>query len=39
LDAAVLYPIVGLGCDNSGADYLSLMRDNLAALQKANGCT
>ena len=37
--AAVLDPIEGLADDSSGADYLSLMRDNLAALQKANGCS
>lgn len=38
LTAAVLDPIEGLP-DGSDADYLSLMRANLAALQKANGCT
>ena len=39
IDAAVLDPIEGLANDSTHADYLSLMRDNLAALQKANGCT
>jgi zinc transport system substrate-binding protein len=37
--AAVLDPIEGLGSDPApGADYLSLMRANLRALQRANGC-
>ncbi|QCC77640.1 metal ABC transporter substrate-binding protein [Nocardioides daphniae] len=35
---AVLDPIEGLGEEPGDADYLSLMRDNLAALTKANGC-
>jgi len=34
---AVLDPIEGLAAGSTG-DYLSLMRANLAALQKANGC-
>ncbi len=38
LDAAVLDPIEGLGSSTSDEDYLSLMRKNLAALQKANRC-
>lgn len=36
--AAVLDPIEGLTDQTSGEDYLSLMRANLAALEKANGC-
>ncbi len=36
---AVLDPIEGLTSDDSGDDYLSLMRDNLSALEEANGCT
>jgi zinc transport system substrate-binding protein len=35
---AVLDPIEGLSDDTSGEDYLSLMRENLTALQQANGC-
>ena len=35
---ATLDPIEALGEDNADADYLSLMRANLAALQEANGC-
>lgn len=35
---AVLDPIEGLSDQTSGEDYLSLMRANLAALEKANGC-
>jgi zinc transport system substrate-binding protein len=35
---AVLDPIEGLSTETSGEDYLSLMRENLAALQEANGC-
>ncbi|WP_148612872.1 metal ABC transporter substrate-binding protein [Nocardioides rubriscoriae] len=38
ITTAVLDPIEGLSADDSDADYLSLMRDNLAALRKANGC-
>ncbi|MDN5896055.1 MAG: metal ABC transporter substrate-binding protein, partial [Nocardioides sp.] len=34
----VLDPIEGLSDLTSGEDYLSLMRSNLAALKKANGC-
>lgn len=37
LETAVLDPIEGIE-KGSDADYLSLMRANLAALQKANGC-
>ena len=37
---AVLNPIEGLTSEQSdgGEDYLSLMRDNLAALREALGC-
>lgn len=35
---AVLDPVEGLASDSAGADYLSIMRSNLAALKKANGC-
>jgi zinc transport system substrate-binding protein len=35
---AVLDPIEGLTDETSDEDYLSLMRENLAALEKANGC-
>ncbi len=35
---AVLDPIEGLGDETADEDYLSLMRDNLAALAEANGC-
>lgn len=38
LETAVLDPIEGLSDETSDEDYLSLMRANLAALQKANGC-
>jgi zinc transport system substrate-binding protein len=36
---AVLDPIEGLSDDTSDEDYLSLMRENLSALQQANGCS
>lgn len=36
---AVLDPIEGLSDQTAGDDYLSLMRQNLAALRKANGCS
>lgn len=39
LRTAVLDPVEGLSDTTSGEDYLSLMRANLAAVQKANGCT
>ena len=39
VEAAVLDPIEGLPDESSDEDYLSLMRENLAALQKANDCT
>jgi zinc transport system substrate-binding protein len=35
---AVLDPIEGLNSTTRGADYLSLMRRDLAALRKANEC-
>jgi len=35
---AVLDPIEGLTDETANEDYLSLMRANLAALEKANGC-
>lgn len=38
IETAVLDPIEGLSDETSDEDYLSLMRANLAALQKANGC-
>lgn len=34
----VLDPLEGLASEGDTSDYLSLMRDNLAALQEANGC-
>jgi zinc transport system substrate-binding protein len=38
--AAVLDPVEGLASDaGPGADYLSLMRANLRALRRANGCS
>jgi zinc transport system substrate-binding protein len=37
--AEVLDPIEGLSDQTAGQDYLSLMRANLAALQKANQCS
>jgi zinc transport system substrate-binding protein len=36
---AVLDPIEGLSDETSGEDYLSLMRENLSALELANGCS
>lgn len=35
----VLDPLEGLTAESRGADYLEVMRANLAALQKANGCS
>jgi zinc transport system substrate-binding protein len=35
----VLDPIEGLSEDTAQEDYLSLMRENLSALQEANGCS
>ncbi|HEX7739841.1 MAG TPA: metal ABC transporter substrate-binding protein [Marmoricola sp.] len=39
ITTAVLDPIEGLTPDDSSADYLTLMRQNLAAIKKANGCS
>jgi zinc transport system substrate-binding protein len=36
---AILDPIEGLTEDTEGEDYLTLMRANLGALRRANGCT
>ena len=38
IESAVLDPIEGLGDTTAEEDYLSLMRSNLAALERANGC-
>jgi zinc transport system substrate-binding protein len=38
VDTAVLDPIEGRDEDTADEDYLSLMRENLAALEEANGC-
>lgn len=38
LRSEVLDPLEGLAGADDSTDYLSLMRDNLAALQQANGC-
>jgi zinc transport system substrate-binding protein len=38
ITTAVLDPIEGLSDQTSDEDYLSLMRENLSALQQANGC-
>jgi zinc transport system substrate-binding protein len=38
IETAVLDPIEGLSDETADEDYLSLMRQNLAALQQANGC-
>ena len=39
VETAVLDPIEGLNDKDADDDYLSLMRENLAALQKAGGCS
>jgi zinc transport system substrate-binding protein len=39
LRTAVLDPVEGLTSNDSTEDYLSLMRENLTALQEANACT
>ena len=39
VEDAVLDPVEGLSDASSDEDYLSIMRSNLAALQKANGCS
>lgn len=38
IDTAVLDPVEGLTDETADDDYLSLMRQNLTALQEANGC-
>lgn len=38
VESRVLDPIEGLSPETTDDDYLSLMRDNLAALREANGC-
>ncbi len=38
VDTAVLDPVEGLSDQTADEDYVSLMRDNLAVLRKANGC-
>ena len=38
VDTAVLDPIEGLTDDTADEDYVSLMEQNLAALERANGC-
>ncbi|HJR38036.1 MAG TPA: zinc ABC transporter substrate-binding protein, partial [Nocardioidaceae bacterium] len=38
MDTAVLDPLEGLSDKTADEDYLSLMRQNLAALQEANRC-
>lgn len=39
ITTAILDPIEGLSSDTSDEDYLSLMQENLTALEKANGCS
>lgn len=39
IETEVLDPLEGLKDTDSGADYLSVMRNNLAAIQKANRCS
>ena len=39
VSTTVLYPIEGLSDETAEEDYLSLMRENLTALQQANGCS
>jgi len=38
ITTAVLDPIEGLGSSDESDDYVSLMRENLAAIRKAGGC-
>lgn len=38
LTTAVLDPIEGLTAESEGRDYFAIMRANLAALERANGC-
>lgn len=39
ITTAVLDPVEGLTPDDTSADYLTLMRQNLAAIKEANGCS
>lgn len=39
VSTAILDPLEGLSDDTADEDYLSLMRENLTALQQANGCS
>ena len=39
IHTAVLDPVEALTDETHDEDYLSLMRENLAALQEANGCS
>ena len=39
VETAVLDPIEGLSDEDADEDYVDLMRENLAALQKAGGCS
>lgn len=39
IETAVLDPLEGLSDETADEDYLSLMRENLSALQKANACS
>lgn len=39
VSTAILDPIEGLSDETADEDYLSLMRENLTALQQANGCS
>ena len=39
LTTDVLDPLEGLTAESRGSDYLEVMRSNLSALQKANGCS
>ena len=39
IETAVLDPIEGPSDEDADGDYLGLMRENLAALQKAGGCS
>ena len=39
VETAVLDPIEGLSDETADQDYLALMRENLPALQQANGCS
>jgi zinc transport system substrate-binding protein len=39
ITTAVLDPVEGLSDETADEDYLSLMRENLRALERANGCS